>query len=117
MKDICRNYLKSILPALFMAYVGCILAFTHVHVVNGVTIIHSHPYHLPTDGHTGHEHTLSFFQLLQQLSVLQITGGLSAAFALKLFLAFLRKQLSRPVYPDHLLPILGPASLRAPPMF
>lgn len=117
MKDICRKYLKLILPALFIAYVGCILAFTHVHVVDGVTIVHSHPYHLPVDGGSSHEHTLSLFQLLHQLSVLQIAGAVFGVFTLKLFLAFFRKQISRPVYPDHLLPVLGPASLRAPPMF
>ena len=39
--DRLRKYLRILLPALFIAYLGCIIAFTHVHIVNGVTIVHS----------------------------------------------------------------------------
>ena len=46
--DRLRKYLRILLPALFIAYLGCIIAFTHVHIVNGVTIVHSHPYHKTT---------------------------------------------------------------------
>ena len=41
--DRLRKYLRILLPALFIAYLGCIIAFTHVHIVNGVMIVHSHP--------------------------------------------------------------------------
>ena len=39
-----RNILKWFLPLLFIAYLGGITLFTHSHVVNGVIIVHSHPF-------------------------------------------------------------------------
>ena len=42
--DGLRKYLRIALPLLFISYLGCLIAFTHVHIVNGVTIVHSHPY-------------------------------------------------------------------------
>ena len=46
-----RNILKWFLPLLFIAYLGGITLFTHSHVVNGVIIVHSHPFK------GEHEHT------------------------------------------------------------
>ncbi len=106
--DRLRKYLRILLPALFIAYLGCIIAFTHVHIVNGVTIVHSHPYHKTDDGRPDHEHGYAEFQLLHQLSVLQITG---AAFVAILLAAF------APVYPDYIVPFRGRRTLRAPPIF
>ena len=81
-----RKYLRIALPALFIAYLGCLIAFTHVHIVNGVTIVHSHPYHKTDDGRPDHEHGYAEFQLLHQLSTIQISG---AAFVSLLLAAFL----------------------------
>lgn len=85
--DRLRKYLRILLPALFIAYLGCIIAFTHVHIVNGVTIVHSHPFHKTDDGRPDHEHGYAEFQLLHQLSVLQITRcRLSSLFCWRLFI-------------------------------
>ena len=65
--DRLRKYLRILLPALFIAYLGCIIAFTHVHIVNGVTIVHSHPYHKTDDGRPDHEHGYAEFQLLHSV--------------------------------------------------
>lgn len=46
-----RNIMKCFLPLLFIAYLGGITLFTHSHVVNGVIIVHSHPFK------GQHEHT------------------------------------------------------------
>ena len=46
-----KNIMKYILPLLFIAYLGGITLFTHSHVVNGVIIVHSHPFK------GQHEHT------------------------------------------------------------
>ena len=35
--------MKWFLPVLFISYMAGITLFTHSHVVNGVTIVHSHP--------------------------------------------------------------------------
>ena len=39
-----RNIIKVFLPVLFVLYLGDITLFTHSHVVNGVVIVHSHPF-------------------------------------------------------------------------
>lgn len=88
--DRLRKYLRILLPALFIAYLGCIIAFTHVHIVNGVTIVHSHPYHKTDDGRPDHEHGYAEFQLLHRLSVLQITGAAFVAILLAAFYSFIR---------------------------
>ncbi|WP_373837932.1 hypothetical protein [Bacteroides heparinolyticus] len=46
-----RNIIKWFLPLLFIVYWGGITLFTHSHVVNGVIIVHSHPFQ------GEHEHT------------------------------------------------------------
>ena len=125
--DRLRKYLRILLPALFIAYLGCIIAFTHVHIVNGVTIVHSHPYHKTDDhrpfydtgenGRSDHEHGYAEFQLLHQLSVLQITGAAFVAILLAAFYSFIRNLSFAPVYPDYIVPFRGRRTLRAPPIF
>ena len=45
--------MKFFLPLLFLTYWGGVTLFTHSHVVNGVIIVHSHPFK------AGHQHTES----------------------------------------------------------
>ena len=42
--------MKWFLPVLFISYMAGITLFTHSHVVNGVTIVHSHPFERAADG-------------------------------------------------------------------
>ena len=100
-----RKYLRIALPALFIAYLGCLIAFTH-----------SHPYHKTDDGRPDHEHGYAEFQLLHQLSTIQISGAAFVALLLAAFLTALFKVSCHPVYPDYLVPIQGKPSLRAPPV-
>lgn len=67
---------------LFIAYMGGISFFTHSHIVNGVTIVHSHPF--KTD--SGHEHTTAEFELMAHLNHIDLTAFLGIGF---LFTAFL----------------------------
>lgn len=46
-----RRIMRYFLPLLFLTYWGGITLFTHSHVVNGVIIVHSHPFK------AGHQHT------------------------------------------------------------
>ena len=55
MNRLLRSIAKYFLPVLFISYIGCISLFTHTHVVNGVTIVHSHPYN--PKAHHGHTTT------------------------------------------------------------
>ena len=115
--DKFRQYLKIILPALFIAYLGCLVAFTHVHIVNGVTIVHSHPYQTDDDGLPSHEHGYAEFQLLHQLSVVQVLDSALAVVAIVVFYSYFHKLSIVPVYPEYLIPFFGKRTLRAPPVF
>lgn len=60
-----RTYIHTLafsLLALFSIYYGSIVVFAHVHVVNGVMLVHSHPFK-----HT-HAHTPEQFLVLQSAS-------------------------------------------------
>ncbi len=51
----------------FMAYFCSITLFSHVHIINGVTIVHSHPF---KQGHThSQEQAINLFSLSHFLSV------------------------------------------------
>lgn len=114
--DTYRKYLRTLLPALFIAYLGCIIAFTHIHIVNGVTIVHSHPYQKNDNGLPDHEHNYAEFQLLHQLSVLQIDGALFVAVLPLALFSVVRLLKNKPVEPEFLIPIRGNLYLRAPPV-
>ncbi|MBU3813205.1 MAG: hypothetical protein H9791_01670 [Candidatus Bacteroides intestinipullorum] len=46
-----RRIIKFALPLIFILYWGGITLFTHTHVVNGVIMVHSHPFK------TNHQHS------------------------------------------------------------
>jgi len=68
------KYLRYFFPLLFSLYLGGIISFTHVHIENGVTIVHSHPY---KNSGTDHKHTGAELQLLHQLYVIQLAGAIT----------------------------------------
>lgn len=70
------TYPKVVLPILFIGYLACIISFTHVHIVNGVTIVHSHPYNKQTNPPSDHQHTGQQLQLYQQFSSIQAEGDI-----------------------------------------
>lgn len=56
------------LLSLFMTYQACIIMFAHVHIVNGVMLVHSHPFsqqHNHSDGQTLVLHHLSTYHSLE----------------------------------------------------
>ncbi|NDV70275.1 hypothetical protein [Dysgonomonas sp. 25] len=63
-----NRLIKIILPVIFINYFACISFFTHTHIVNGITIVHSHPYAPDNDGYPHHEHSGAEIQLISQLS-------------------------------------------------
>lgn len=66
MKDKIRKYMKWILPVIFIGYFGIVSLFEHAHIVDGVIVVHSHPFEtLP--GGAAHHHPagqLQFFSFL-----------------------------------------------------
>ncbi|MCD8261023.1 MAG: hypothetical protein LUD15_05635 [Bacteroides sp.] len=88
-----QTYLHTIrygLAALFVSYVAFVSLFTHSHVVNGVAIVHSHPF--DKDGE--HHHTEAEFQLIHSLSNIEIDQAISPSFS---FTPFLLQETPLPV--------------------
>ena len=61
------KYSKYALLILFVGYLGCLMAFSHVHIENGHVYVHAHPYSDAPDS-PKHHHTYSAFQVLDALS-------------------------------------------------
>lgn len=112
MNRLLRPIAKYLLPILFVSYIGCISLFTHTHVVNGVTIVHSHPYKPGAE----HGHTTAEFQLIHTLSHITTSEPSTAllfsavlfAFVCRLFYPFSRFVRMAAVWMAH--------GLRAPPV-
>lgn len=65
MKRVKRIIGAVCLLVLFVAYQASITAFTHVHYLNGVIIVHSHPFH------GKHIHSKAEFVVIGRLSTFQ----------------------------------------------
>ena len=81
--------MRWFLPVLFISYMAGITLFTHSHVVNGVTIVHSHPFKKDSP----HSHTTVEFQLIHLLSHVATTGA-GIFFLSFQFIAYLLYRLS-----------------------
>lgn len=104
-----RNIMKWFLPLLFILYLGGITLFTHSHVINGVIIVHSHPFK------GEHEHTEVQFETIFYLSAVvssALPELLSVAPAFLILLFVLRAPATERT--KYVKPRSG-ISLRAPP--
>jgi hypothetical protein len=113
MKTLCQNILKGLLPLLFISYLAGITFFTHSHVVNGVTIVHSHPF----DKSTEHSHTTTEFQLIHLLSQVLTAGALVFPLLLAAYAVVLCTLSEKPESPGYTSSFRGVLSLRAPPFY
>ena len=74
-----------LLLILFLGYYGSITLFSHSHIVNGVTIVHSHPFKTNKGGDTSTPpHTEKELLLIQLLSEL-ITTAFTISFVTLIF--------------------------------
>lgn len=80
-----KEYRKTgcFLLLLFSLYWCGITLFTHSHMVNGVVIVHSHPFH------AGHAHTKAQYETILYLSVIVSSGDESTSINLPLWLILL----------------------------
>jgi len=63
------NSFRVLLLILFLGYYGSITLFTHCHIINGVTIIHSHPYRSDKgNDSSGLQHTGKELMVIRLLS-------------------------------------------------
>jgi len=61
--------MRYFLLLLFLGYYGSITLFKHPHIINGVTIVHSHPFNSGTgENSLSHSHTTNGYIIIQLLS-------------------------------------------------
>jgi hypothetical protein len=85
-----KKIMRYFLLVLFLGYYVSISSFTHTHIVNGVAIVHSHPYN-PFSGNKpfNHQHSTNEFFLIHFLSHF-ITTVSFFAFSIEVYKAVLR---------------------------
>lgn len=77
--------MKWLLPILFIGYSFTISLFEHTHIIDGVIIVHSHPFKSLPDA-ANHQHSIAQLQLFHFLSHFSAPAG--AVHSLTLRLAF-----------------------------
>lgn len=108
---------RYFLLILFLGYYGSITLFNHAHIVNGVTIVHSHPYkHGASDKSANHNHTSKQLVLINSLSDFSLTVlfFVLALIALRLITSIFAIRLRANIYFNPFC--FFNYSLRAPPL-
>jgi hypothetical protein len=83
--------MRYFLLILFLEYYASITSFTHTHIVNGVAIVHSHPYNpFSKDKPVNHQHSANGYVLIQLLSHFLTTVSF-LAFTIEVYKTVLRK--------------------------
>lgn len=110
MKGTKKYLMAALLPFIFLWYIGSISLFSHTHIIDGTTIVHSHPG--STDGHEhGAEEALGIELICHYHRDLATDG---------IFLPKVAFLLLEIVQPEYISPYIPAAStlvrsLRAPP--
>ncbi len=73
-----KNIGALLLLVLFAGYWSCVTLFPHVHRIDGLLYVHSHPYSGPA-GNPTHSHSAQQFQLIAHLSLLVMALATLAA--------------------------------------
>ena len=81
-KDFVLRIKGIMLLTLFVVYFTGTTFFPHTHIINGITVVHSHPYSA-TEHHT---HSASSVQLIQLLSSLIFSVSLAVFLAKTLWI-------------------------------
>jgi hypothetical protein len=64
--QIYRKLLGYFLLIFFCGYLGSITFFPHTHIIDGITVVHSHPYKSnPESNQVNHDHSKNGFLLIQ----------------------------------------------------
>lgn len=101
--------MKYFLPLLFLTYWGGVTLFTHSHVVNGVIMVHSHPFKAGHQHTSGQAETILFLDHYEASSVPVLLAAVPCFCALLGLLAVVRcTRLCLPRLEDGI-------RLRAPP--
>lgn len=117
MKEKCVKFFRYFFPIFFLIYLGNITLFTHSHIIDGVTIVHSHPFKKDNAGHPAHQHTPAQFQLIHQLSSFGSEEISTTYISPAVFLTVLAALVIRFTNPDVRDIFKRIISLRAPPFY
>lgn len=115
-----NNWLNKIMRyfflILFLGYYGGITLFNHSHILNGVTIVHSHPFNSGTaENPINHQHSANGYVLILLLSHFLTTVSF-IAFIIEAYKTVLEKYILLKSDEDFSnLTSLGSNGLRAPP--
>ena len=112
MKKNWRTYPALLRLLIFSCYYSGISLFSHVHIVNGASVVHSH-----WDGTSEHNHSDSQFAVIDLLSNFQSEGAVtfnSVATPLPVQLSDSFANYSAPFYQDAALSL---STLRGPPSY
>ncbi|MDH6534595.1 hypothetical protein D0T51_05440 [Parabacteroides sp. 52] len=109
------EYTKWLLPVLFSGYFILVSLFSHVHIYEGIAIVHAHPFkknaNSPQHTHTSFKEILFF----QALSIIQATDGAIQTGLLEAITGEFHTLLYTVPSIDLHDPIIGHPSLRGPP--
>jgi hypothetical protein len=75
----------SLLLALFLFFFASTIFFNHTHIIDGVTIVHSHPYRHTGNGLPHHNHSTNGFILINFLASFTAIAPIILASVLLLF--------------------------------
>lgn len=117
MKRIANNILRLVFPVIFVSYLGVLSCYTHMHIVNGARIVHSHPFRKPLAGQPFHHHTQADFQLIQSVTSFCSTGDAVPHFEWEVYAAGEFILSAKPVGIHYYSAPGGILSLRAPPVY
>jgi len=109
--------LKVILLLIFTGYVGVLSLCTHVHIVDGVAVVHSHPFKKTGQGQPFHTHSQTAFQLIQAVTSFHVTANVVLHFLCEPFLPELFTLADHLLFCGNLSEVIGISLLRAPPVF
>ena len=117
LKHWLNKKIRFFLLLLFLGYYGSITLFTHCHILNGVTIIHSHPFSSYTGNNPiNHQHSANGYILIQLLSQFLTTVSFFA-FSIEALKPVLRKTVLQKNDENFYNPaFLCSNGLRAPPL-
>lgn len=106
-----KRHIASFLLWLFISYTAGITLFYHSHVINGVTIVHSHPFNKDS----GHTHTSIELDIIHQLNHFVSSSPTLPAFSMLFISLFAVLLVAVPTLTNYTTPYFGIYARRGPP--
>ena len=112
MKERRKYLLAALLPFVFLWYIGCISLTPHTHIVDGVSIVHSHP-----ASAEGHQHSAEEAIGIELICHFDRDSGQDGVILPAVAELFLSDPHYEAATPSVIVSPIEVRSLRAPPCF